>query len=202
MKRLLSIIYLCFISSLLFAQLKVKNDVIIKPTKESVENFIHVNNFDYAIISWYTSTWMSSYDRFSGLVKQNGTWFLIKISNPRYGLSGKSRMDIKSKSLNAQELKTVLDSAKIDSAFLYSQDQLSALPDKCSYIKDGKPAGLYQIIDAATFHLAKYEQKEYKFLSYYAPKNYLSSCYPYFPEFGILKGLVNTCDFLAKVTDE
>lgn len=181
------------------AQLVIDKSFKIDEKKESVRNFIKHNNFDYALFSWTTSTWLNSSDDFYGLVKQGAKWYLVKISSPKYSLINQYQLSIKLQGLKKSELTKIRSELKLDSTFMYSQDEISALPDECTYEKDGKVYRLNTINDAATYHLVNFEQRKFTSLSSYAPNEYLKRCFPYSPEFGKLKGLVNTSKGFWKV---
>lgn len=199
MKSLLIFFLFLVLAGNVKAQLVIDKSLKIDEKKESVRNFITHNNFDYALISWTTSTWMRSNDYFYGLVKQSGKWYLVKISSSKYDLPNQYTLTENSKLLSKKELTSIKKELKIDSTFFHSQDELSSLPDACSYIKNGKPDGLLFIADAATYYLLNFEKNNFTSLSYYAPNSYLKKCYPYIPEFGKLKGLVNTSEGFWKV---
>jgi hypothetical protein len=184
-------------------QLVINKNLKLHPNETSIEKFSAVNNFDYALIVWVTSNWSNSNEEFSCLIKQNNNWYITKILSPN--MSGPPElvpMVIKQRRLKKTQADSLMNILKPDSAFRYSQSEFTNLPDTCSHIKDGKRTGLYGISDAATYHLVEISDKKAKRLFFYAPEDYLSRCYPYVPEFGILRGFVNSCNELWKATSK
>jgi hypothetical protein len=57
---------------------------------------------------------------------------------------------------------------------------------------------MYGIMDAATTYLVQIKAGKTDVLTFYAANQYLESCYPYVPKFGILKGYVNTANRLSQ----
>ncbi len=200
MKKLILFLFLSFVYIISYAQLDINNKVKLVAEKESVINFINSNKFDYAVICWQSSNWETLSDSFSCLLKQNNKWFLAKIISPKFQLQDFYRFNIIDKKLKRKEVKSLKKEFRIDSAFFYTQEELSALPDECSYNLNGKPEGLMLVNDAATYHSIKYENSKVNSLSYYAPDVYLAKCYPYVTEYGILKGIVNLSDKISFAT--
>lgn len=184
------------------AQLSIDKNIRIDGTQESVRKFISHHQFDYALFSWNTNYGSSSTDEFKSIIKQNNNWYLLKIKYKNYSIAGLPTVIVDERKLTEIELKTISIDLKTDSTFLFSQDEVSSLPDKCIYTKDGKERGLLSVIDGVRLYLVKYEDKTFTSLSYYAPQSYLQNCYPYVPEFGKLKGLVNTSEGFWKVFKE
>jgi hypothetical protein len=203
LKYLLVVFISCLFVYRANGQLVINKDFKLRPTDASVEKFIAVNNFDYALIVWSTSNWSNANEQFSCFIKQNNNWYITKILSPN--VSGPPElvpMVIKQTILKKTQADSLINILKPDSAFCYSQSEFTNLPDTCSHIKDGKRTGLYGIYDAATYHLVEISNKNVKRLLFYAPEDYLSRCYPYAPEFGILRGFVNSCNELWKATSK
>ena len=192
MKSLLVSVLFIVLALNIKAQLVIDKSFKIDETQESVRKFITHNKFDFALVSWTVSNWVKTHYYFQGLVKQGGKWYLIKISSPKISIINSYKLIDNSKKLSKKELNLIRKDLKIDSTFIYSQDEISSLPDICQYIKNGKQRGLLSVSDGGKWCLVKYEKNKFTSLSSYAPNTYLQNCYPYVPEFGKLKGLVNT----------
>ncbi|MEO6521394.1 MAG: hypothetical protein ABIN91_06950 [Mucilaginibacter sp.] len=203
MKKLLLTIFIAAISTCFsYGQLRIDTKKELNYSHQSIIDFIKDNNFEYALISWGTSTWMYSERNFYCLFIQHGKYYLANISTsviPQPKLLDQGII-VKQKLLTKIETDSVMKLIKPDSAFRYNQTDLDKLPRSCSYVKDGKTMGLYAIHDAATSFLMEYSNSKTRLLSYYAASEYLGACYPYVKEFGILKGLVNAADQLYGAT--
>jgi hypothetical protein len=205
MKKLLPIIFIaCFCCGISYGQLRIDTKQKLNYSHQSIIDLVNNNHFEYALISWGTSTWLRTDCDFKCLLKQNGKWYLAFVS--RLLVPQPEALDegikVKERQLTQTQADSILKIVKPDSAFRYTQADLDKLPPSCSYMKDGKPAGLYAIYDAGTSFLMQLSNNKIQLLSYYAAENYLSSCYPYLKEFGILKGLVNTTQQMYLITKD
>jgi hypothetical protein len=184
------------------AQLIVNKTAFLNDDEVSVSEFISANKFEFALVTWKTSTWFSEFKIFSGLFKQNNKWYLAEISSPAIaGPSGVSTLHVKQVELSERRLQPLLNELQPDSAFYYNQQAFNGLPDTCSYVKNGKRMGLYGISDAGTYHLFSLSNSKLKYLHYYAPSAYISKCYPFVPLYKILLNFINTCDRLWNATN-
>ncbi|MES2064907.1 MAG: hypothetical protein V4456_23525 [Bacteroidota bacterium] len=183
-------------------QLIINKNLKLLSNETSVEKFVTANNFDYALVVWSNSNWSSINEQFSCLIKQNNTWYITKILSPTVsGPPELAPLIIKQIKLSKIQADSLINILKPDSAFRYSEWQFANLPDTCGYIKNGKRTGIYGIHDAGTYHLVELSNKKTKTLRFYAATQYLYTCYPHIPEFGILQNFVNTCTKLWKATD-
>ena len=165
---------------------------------KSISNFVAYHKLDYALVLWSTSGWFSSYETYSCLFKKANKWSLVQIKDDAFKVPGFSyKLIIQQKVLNHYQADSMLNVLKIDSTFRYKQADFDKLPDSCEYEKDGKMQGLYAIMDAGTNHLVQIKRKKVDKITFYAANDYFNSCYPYVPQFGILKAYVNTVNHLG-----
>lgn len=203
--KFLLLLLLSFSCGRAFSQLQIeeKSKVHIAHSVDDLVGFAKTNQFDYALMGWYTSTWMSVTDEVYCLFRQQNTWYLAKISRTIGGLMTEPiRYAVKQRKLNDIEADSVRLILNAPLAFRYNLVDFDKLPSSCQYQKDGKTTGLIDVQDAATFHLLQISNQEIKSIYYYAPDEYLNRCYPYVKEFGILKGLVNTVSKLFEQTKD
>jgi hypothetical protein len=140
----------------------------LEPTKESVLEFIISNKFDYALIGWSTSNWMSFEDRYSCFVKKNNQSFLVKVTITKPATaSNKNGVQVTPKQLNNTEASKLLKKLNISGGIRYSQEQIDSIPMDCSF---------YRIHDSGQVHLMEYFNQKVKALDYYAPKYFLENC--------------------------
>lgn len=199
MKFWIIIIGLLLNFSSAFCQLKIeeKSTQYTLESTPAITNFILDNNFDYALICWYSSPWSSVYSNFDCLIKQENNWYLAKIIRRKDNTPAKLAFKIYQKSLNKAQIDSVwnkIDSAK---AFKYSQNDFNKLPEPCVYKINEKESGFYAISDAATYHLIQLADKKVKSLHFYAPDYYIDKCSVHLPEFNILKGFMQAVNQLS-----
>jgi hypothetical protein len=157
---------------------------------KSLTDFVNYHKIDYALVVWYTSNWIASFDVYSCLFRKGDKWSLVEIKDDASKAVGfPYKLFIKQKALNTNGSDSLLNVLKIDSAFRYKQSDFDNLPEICEYKKDGKMQGMYGIMDAATTYLVQIKAGKTDVLTFYAANQYLESCYPYVPKFGIFKRL-------------
>ncbi|RYY18899.1 MAG: hypothetical protein EOP41_10235, partial [Sphingobacteriaceae bacterium] len=182
-----------------FGQLKIVKQAKLTPSSSEVAEFIKLNKFDYALIHWGTSNWVSIKDTFYCLIKQHRKYYLAKIVS--IAITGKTPVDhltVLQKELKKSQADSLFKVLKVDSAFYYTQKQLNKLPEEgCIWSEDGKTDG-FNIMDGGIMYMTQFSEGKMLSLQKYAPKYLLEHCAPHVPEFKMLKGLVNTTDKLTE----
>ena len=199
MKYLLCIAFISLFYNCSYAQLVLNDQIQIEHNDKlnSLAKYIAYHKFDYALVSWSTSTWINSYDEFLCLFIKNDKYSLVQIKSSTYQPVGfPNKLFIKQKPLIKEQADSLLKVLKTDSTFYYKQADFDKLPDECIYKKDGK---IYtsSIMDAGTSHLARFVGSRTEYLTTYAADFHIENCYPYAPEYGILKAFVNTIRHLS-----
>jgi len=187
-----------------YAQLDLNNKLKIVHNDKigSLSEFIKYHKIDYALVFWSTSNWMNHYDMFSCLFRKDNQWSVVEIKSDAYPARDFPYVLLfKQKLLDNHEADSLLKKLKIDSAFYYKQADFDKLPEECSYKKDGK---IYtsSIMDAGTSHLAQFVGNKVEYLTMYATDFHIEDCYPYAPEYGILKAFANTIRHLSKSVND
>ncbi len=204
MKLALTILLLLFFLNAK-SQLKIedKSKQYNLASTADITNFISDNNFDYALICWYSSTWMRMYSNFDCLIKQGNNWYLAKIIRRKYN-NAPAKLEppfkIYQKSLNKAQVDSVWNKIDPAKAFKYSQSDFDKLPAPCVYKINGKESGFFDIQDAVTYHLIQFANKKVNSLYFYAPDYYLEKCSVHLPEFNILKGFIQATQQLSIAT--
>jgi len=201
MKRAVSIIILMLfgIGHQGFSQVKLykEHGVEVMGTPES---FLENNDFEYAIVTYSPSQRLTGAKTFNCLAKQQGTWYLFKIEGPYTRSSPvpvlQVRPVIMQKKLSESEADSLIKMTRPDEGMKYSQEQLNTLPKWCLAEYRGRKGLSGGISDAATYHLAERSDGNITSLYFYAASTYLEKCLPLNPEFGMLKGMVNTVQTL------
>jgi hypothetical protein len=161
----------------------VSNDKI-----KSISDFVAYHKLDYALVLWTTSNWFESYEIYSCLFKKQDKWSLVQIKDDANKAKGfPYKLLIQQKALDSIQVDSMLNVLKVDSTFCYKQADYNKLPKSCEYEKDGKKQGLYSIMDADISNLLQFKGGSTDVITFYAASSYLDSCYPYVPQFGILK---------------
>jgi len=178
-----------------FSQLKLhkQHGVEIMGTPKS---FLAKNDFEYAIVVQSSSERDFRIKTFTCLAKQQGIWYLFKILGPYTPSSPVPELQVRpvimQKKLAASEADSLIKLIRPDEGMKYSQEQLNALPKTCVAEFRGRKGTSGGFSDAATYHLAVGAGGNITSLYFYGASNYLRRCLPLNPEFGILKGMVNT----------
>lgn len=196
--KFLLLLLLSFNIGSAFSQLQIEENskIHIAHSADELVKFTKANHFDYALMSWYTSDWISISDEVYCLFKQRNNWYLAKISRTIRSSIEPVKYEIKQRKLNDLQADSVRSKLNPQSAFKYTLADFKKLPPSCQYQKDGKTTGLLSVADAGTSHLLQVDKQEVKSIYFYAADEYLDRCYPYVKEFGILKSLVNTVNQL------
>lgn len=193
--KLWTTILLLLVSFAAQSQLKIeeKTKVYLTSSKDDIKKFITQNHFDYALISWYDSTFMGTNSSVFGLFQQQGNWYIAKIITGKANPLSKFTFTINQHQLIKAEVDSVLPLLNPAQAFKYKQEDFNKLPETYEYPeKNGEIVQIVQPSDGATCHLLQLSNKEIKTLSFDNPDIYLKDFYPHFEGYGILKGFVNT----------
>jgi hypothetical protein len=199
MKYRLTFFCCCLCISICYGQLDINRTKPIKPNFTSVTEFIKTNNFEYALVAWYTSIWPRTEEEFYCLVKQNGNWYLTKLRSPKnQNIPGILNVVTNERWLKPFKADSLLNEIKPDSAFRYTQEQFNNLPLEYTYTKDGLTyeVGNY-ISDAATYYLLQYANHTISTLHYYAPTTRVENFFPYVPQYSMLNGFIHATNTLA-----
>lgn len=202
MKYYLSALITCLSVGFCYGQLNLNRDKIIAANDEAVTALLKSNHVDYALVAWYTSNWSRSEHSFYCMIKQNGNWYMAVLTSPESELPAAFNLNLKVRqaALSAHGADSLMNTLKPDSAFLYPQSTLAKLASlPVTYTKDGM-GYQFKVDDAGVFHLLKFEQGEASYRVYYAPDEVLKAAYPYNPQYGILRGMVNTAGGLSSAT--
>lgn len=185
-----------------FGQLKIVKQAKLTPSNEEVAEFIKLNKFDYALIHWGTSNWVSIKDTFYCLIKQHRKYYLAKIvSTAITGGTPVDHLTISQKELKKSQVDSLFKILKVDSAFYYTQKQLNKLPEEgCSWSKDGETYS-NNIMDGGDAYLTNFSKGKMLSLQKYAPQYLFENCTPHVPEFKMLKGMINTYNKLTQAVE-
>lgn len=185
-----------------FGQLKIDTLQMPKPETESVINFVKHNNFDYALVLWYTSNWITPGHSFYCFIKQNKQWYLVHISSPISPqlTSPYNKIVIKETALDKQKAENIYGILNPDAAFRYTQDEFNKLPQTCTYKLNDKQIRIYEIMDAGTNHLIMLDGKKITSLEFYAPDHLIENCGKYIPKLHQLDGFISTSHKLYELT--
>lgn len=198
-RYLLSILFLFLSVQFSYGQLKVSKEQRLVATDVKVFEFIKANNFEYALITWDTPNGLNSHNLFSCLLRQNGSWYLARISSPAYTSPvPQIKISVQQTRLAGDQADSLMSIFKPDSAFSITQEDLYKLPDPCYYMENGKHNGMGRPSHGVRNHLVQFSKGGTSSLSFYATERFLEKCYPYVAKFRILKGFVNTFTGLSK----
>lgn len=194
---LLPFLVFFFSTRLCFGQLRIKQEKKLAATTKAVNEFIDANNFEYALLTWFISSWSHLEENIYCLIKQASNWYLADVTIP-VTYKPKKKVVVKYTKLQVNITDSLWRVLQPYSAFLYKQADFNRLPEECSGVYRGKKGKFIGISDHNTYYLFQYAGGEKRDLRFYAPKFYLQVCYPYNPEYNILKGFWNTSKSLAK----
>ena len=185
-----------------FSQLKLYKEYGVE-IMGSVEAFLERNNFEYALVSHSTSNWITAHRVFSGIVKQDNSWYLLQMSERSvvYPATGPLRVRplVRQKQLTAEQADSILAILKPKEGMRHSQEELNALPSRCESVSRGVRGTYYGVTDNPTYYLFERSGGLTVSRSFYAADTYLQKCLPLNPEFKILKGMVNTFQVLDSI---
>jgi len=194
---LLPFLVLFFSTGLCFSQLRIKQEKKLAATTKAVNEFIDANNFEYALITWSISSWSHLGENIYCLIKQAGNWYLADVTIP-VTYKPKKKVVVKYTKLQVNIADSLWHVLQPDSAFFYKQEDFDKLTAECPTVYRGEKVIYWGVSDHNTYYLLRYAGGEKSNLRYYAPDTYLKVCYPYNPEYSMLKGFWNTSKSLAK----
>ena len=200
--KILIFITLCLTGFDAWSQLTLRKENGVE-IMGSLESFLEKNKFEYAIAAYSPSQRLTGSKTFTCLAKQQGIWYLFKILGPYTPSSPVPELQVRpvimQKKLAASEADSLIKLIRPDEGMKYSQEQLNALPKTCVAEFRGRKGPSGGFSDAATYHLAVGAGGNITSLYFYGASNYLRRCLPLNPEFGILKGMVNTFQTLDSI---
>jgi hypothetical protein len=192
---LITLVLLLGISSQTFSQLKLYREHGVE-IMGSVELFLERSNFEYALLSYSTSTWITAPRTFSGVVKQHNNWYLLQMSERSvvYPDTGplRARPLVRQKPLTDEQADSILAILMPDEGMRYTQGELNTLPTSCESVSRGVKGTFYGVSDNPTYYLFERSYGLTVSRSFYAADTYIQKCLPLNPEFKILKGMMNT----------
>lgn len=87
-------------------------------------------------------------------------------------------------------------------AFKFTEQDYRNLPRDCTIINGIDTVNVNVIYDAGSLNIFQYTKNSKIVIEAHNPFYYLKNCYPYNPEFGILKGFVNTYEKITELVQE
>ena len=186
-----------------YAQITIKNDTrkLLLPEVDSLEKFMKLNEIDYALITYSTSNWISLDYIFYGIIKKKKEYYLMRLANLDV-LGKKPILKSNQKKLTTLEAQAYLKEIAPAEAFKFSNQDYQKLPMSCKVIYGTDTITETGIYDNNTSHIFEYTKDSKKLIDAYDPFYYLEKCYPLNPEYGILKGFVNTYDKLTELVEK
>ncbi len=204
MRHLKKLIFIAtfFLSTGSYAQIELKNDTrkFLTPQVDSIEQFIKLNKIDYALITYSTSNWISLDDIFYGIIRKKRDYYLMRLANLDV-YAKKPEFKINQKKLTALEAQIYLKEIASSEAFKFSNEDYLKVSQSCTVIQ-GTDTVEEQIYDDSTLYIFEYTKNSKKGINTYAPSFFLKNCYPSNPEYGILKGFVNTYTKLTELVKQ
>ncbi len=205
MKNLKKILFLAVLlfSTTAYAQVKIIPETrkLLVPEVDSLQKFMQLNKIDYALTTYSTSNWFSLDYIFYALVKKKKAYYLMRLANLEY-FRKNAKLKINQKKLNRIEAQTYLKLMAPADAFKHSNEDYLKVSQSCKVIQGTDTLEEY-IYDVNTLYILEYTKKiSTKNINAYAPHFYLQNCYPYNPEYGILKDFVNTYDKLTELVEK
>ena len=205
MKNLKKILFLAvfFFSITANAQIKVilETRKLLVPEVDSLEKFMQLNKIDYALIVYFDSNWISIDYIFYAIVRKKKAYYIMRLANLEY-FRKNAKLKINQKKINRIEAQTYLKLIAPSDAFNYSNENYRKVSQSCKVIQ-GTDTLEKDIYDVNTLYILEYTKKiSTKNINAYAPHFYLQNCYPYNPEYGILKDFVNTYDKLTELVQK
>lgn len=197
-KNLLIVVF--FLNTAAFAQIKIKDDTrkFLIPHVDSLEKFIQLNKIDYALVTYSTSNWIGFDYIFYAVVRKKKAYYLMRWANLDY-FRKNAKLKINQKKLIVSEAEKLLKEIAPDEIFKFSDMDYRKLPSNCTVIQGTDTLIQGGIYDINTLHVFEHIKNAKKHIGVYAPHFYLENCYPYNPEYGILKGFVNAYDKLTQL---
>jgi len=205
MKHLKEILFLAVLlfSTIANAQIKIIPETrkLLIPEVDSLQKFMQLNKVDYALIVYFDSNWISIDYIFYAIVRKKKAYYIMRLANLEY-FRKNAKLKINQKKLNRIEAQTYLKLIAPSDAFNYSNENYRKVSQSCKVIQ-GTDTLEKDIYDVNTLYILEYTKKiSTKNINAYAPHFYLQNCYPYNPEYGILKDFVNTYDKLTELVQK
>jgi hypothetical protein len=201
LKKMLFVVAI-FLSTGVYAQVEIKNDTrkFLLPETDSLEIFMKLNKIDYALITYSTSNWISLDHIFYGIIRKKREYYLVRLANLDVHAK-KPELKVNQKKLTIVEVQTYLKEIASNEAFKFSNEDYLKVSQSCKVIH-GTNTVEEQTYDDSTLYIFEYTKNSKKSINTYAPSFFLEKCYPYNPEYGILKGFVNTYDKLTDLVEK
>ncbi len=199
----LSLIGVLFFNTATYAQLDIKTETrkLLIPKADSLEKFLALNKIDYALMTYSTSNWIALEHVFYAIVKEKGVYYLMRFANlDVYGK--KPELKVNQKKLTKIKAREYLEQIASAEAFKFSDLDYHKLPTYCKVVHGSDTITDTGIDDNNTLNIFQHTKTTKSLISYYDPSYYLEKCYPLNPEYGILKGFVNTYDRLTELVSQ
>lgn len=204
MKCFLSILIICLPVTCTYGQLNIKQHRRLTPDDQSISFFLKNNKIDSGLIAWgTTSSWPVTDIYYDCLLKQEGTWYLTRLSSPIENVpqGNDSWIKVKSKKLSAQQADSLLKAYNPDATFKYTQADFNKLPVNPTY-KKGDLVYDITINDGGESHLAWYRYGKFSHINYFEPGTIFRFAYPHLPKYQILSGFVKCTEGLLLLADK